>query len=133
MRILSTAKLEEIINRNTIRNDSNAMTFTPMGLLNFPSTPSTIVDAKRLKALLKRIRTQGYNVSHGDLDPGAFSVAAPVRDHAGRVVASISVAGPQSRLTRDLETLYIRMVIAAAGEVSAKLGWHAPVETPELV
>jgi len=96
-------------------------------------TPSTIVDAKRLKALLKRIRTQGYNVSHGDLDPGAFSVAAPVRDHAGRVVASISVAGPQSRLTRDLETLYIRMVIAAAGEVSAKLGWHAPVETPELV
>lgn len=96
-------------------------------------TPSTIVDAKRLKALLKRIRAQGYNVSHGDLDPGAFSVAAPVRDHAGRVVASISVAGPQSRLTRDLETLYIRMLIAAAGEVSAKLGWHAPVETPELV
>jgi IclR family transcriptional regulator, KDG regulon repressor len=96
-------------------------------------TPSTIVDPKRLKTLLKRIRQQGYNVSHGDLDPGAFSVATPVRDHGGRVVASLSVAGPQSRLTRDLEGLYIRMLIEAAGEISAKLGWHAPVETPELV
>jgi IclR family KDG regulon transcriptional repressor len=96
-------------------------------------TPSTIVDPKRLKTLLKRIRQQGYNVSHGDLDPGAFSVATPVRDHGGRVVASLSVAGPQSRLTRDLESLYIRMLIEAAGEISAKLGWHAPVETPELV
>ena len=96
-------------------------------------TPSTIVDPKRLKTLLRRIRQQGYNVSHGDLDPGAFSVATPVRDHGGRVVASLGVAGPQSRLTRDLESLYIRMLIEAAGEISAKLGWHAPVETPELV
>src|SRR5882757_4833427 len=96
-------------------------------------TPSTIVDPKRLKTLLKRIRAQGYNVSHGDLDPGAFSVAAPLRDHGGRVVASLSVAGPQSRLTRDLEGLYIRMLLEAAEEISAKLGWHAAVETPELV
>jgi IclR family KDG regulon transcriptional repressor len=97
-----------------------------------PFTPSTIVDPKKLKTLLKRIRQQGYNVSHGDLDPGAFSVAAPVRDHAGRVVASLSVAGPQSRLTRDLEALYIRMLIEAAGEISGKLGWRATAEA-ELV
>ena len=83
--------------------------------------------------MLKRIRQQGYNVSHGDLDPGAFSVATPVRDHGGRVVASLSVAGPQSRLTRDLEGLYIRMLIEAAGEISAKLGWHAQVEAGEPV
>jgi DNA-binding IclR family transcriptional regulator len=60
--------------------------------------------------------------SHGDLYPGAFSVATPVRDHGGRVVASLSVAGSQSRLTRDLESLYIRTLIEAAGEISAKLG-----------
>jgi IclR family KDG regulon transcriptional repressor len=53
-----------------------------------------------------------------------------VRDHGGRVVASLSVAGPQSRLTAIWK---VRMLIEAAGEISAKLGWHAPVETPELV
>jgi IclR family transcriptional regulator, KDG regulon repressor len=83
--------------------------------------------------LLKRIRSQGYNVSHGDLDPGAFSVAAPIRDHGRRVIASVSVAGPQSRLTRDLEQLYIRMLVEAAGEISAKLGWHAPADIEEPV
>jgi IclR family KDG regulon transcriptional repressor len=87
-------------------------------------TPETVTDPKRLAALLERIREQGYNVSHGDLDAGAFSVAAPVRDHAGRVIASLSIAGPQSRLNGDLERLYVRMLLDAAGEISARLGWR---------
>ncbi|MFI4996042.1 MAG: IclR family transcriptional regulator [Hyphomicrobiales bacterium] len=88
-------------------------------------TPETIIDPKRLGALLRRIRDQGYNISHGDLDSGAFSVAAPLRDHAGRVIASVSVAGPQSRLTKDLEKLYVRMLVDTADEISARLGWRA--------
>lgn len=91
-------------------------------------TPETIVDPKRLRTLLRRIRDQGYNISHGDLDSGAFSVAAPVRDHAGRVIASISVAGPQARLTKDLEKLYVRMLMDVADEISARLGWRAGPE-----
>jgi IclR family KDG regulon transcriptional repressor len=87
-------------------------------------TPETITDPARLRALLARIRAQGYNISHGDQDAGAFSIAAPVRDHLGRVVASLSVAGPQSRLTDDLERLYVRMLLNAAGEVSFLLGWR---------
>jgi IclR family KDG regulon transcriptional repressor len=87
-------------------------------------TPETITDPVRLRALLAKIRSQGYNVSHGDQDAGAFSIAAPLRDHQGRVVASLSVAGPQSRLTDDLERLYVRMLLDAAGEVSSRLGWR---------
>jgi IclR family transcriptional regulator, KDG regulon repressor len=86
-------------------------------------TPETISDPDKLRALLRRIRRQGYNISHGDLDAGAFSVAVPVRDHAGDVVASLSVAGPQSRLTKDLEALYVRILLEAAAEISAGLGW----------
>ncbi|HWL80406.1 MAG TPA: IclR family transcriptional regulator [Roseomonas sp.] len=87
-------------------------------------TPETITDGERLRDVLERIRAQGYNVSHGDQDAGAFSIAAPVRDHLGRVIASLSVAGPQSRLTDDLERLYVRMLLNTAGEVSARLGWR---------
>jgi IclR family KDG regulon transcriptional repressor len=89
-----------------------------------PFTPETITDGERLRALLGRIRAQGHNISHGDQDAGAFSIAAPVRNHAGGVVASLSVAGPQSRLTDDLERLYVRMLLNAAAEVSALLGWR---------
>lgn len=87
-------------------------------------TPSTLVDPKRLANKLALIREQGFNTSRGDLDLGAFSVAAPIRDHAGRVVASISVAGPQSRLTDDLENLYIRLLLDASTDISMKLGWR---------
>lgn len=92
-------------------------------------TPSTIVNPKRLKAVLKQILSQGYNASYGDMDTGAFSIAAPVRDHAGNVIASISVAGPQSRLTNDLEELYIRLLIETGNEISARLGWRALADT----
>lgn len=88
-------------------------------------TPETVTDPARLRTVLAGIRRRGYNISHGDLDPGAFSVAAPVRDHAGRVTASISVAGPQSRLTPDLERQYVRLCRTAAEELSHRLGWQA--------
>lgn len=88
-------------------------------------TPETVTDPARLATVLAGIRRRGHNVSHGDLDAGAFSVATPVRDHAGRVAASISVAGPQSRLTPDLERQYVRMCRAAAEELSQRLGWQA--------
>lgn len=86
-------------------------------------TASTVVDPRRLGAILDRIRADGYNISHGDLDFGAFSVAAPIHDYAGRVIASVSVAGPQSRLTEDLESFYVRLLLEAAAEISTKLGW----------
>jgi IclR family transcriptional regulator, KDG regulon repressor len=92
-------------------------------------TPTTIVDPKRLKTLMSRIRRQGYNVSYGEIDPGAFSVAAPIRDHGGQVIAALTVAGPQSRLNRDLEALYIRVLQETAAEISAQLGWS---EHPSL-
>jgi IclR family KDG regulon transcriptional repressor len=87
-------------------------------------TPETITDPERLRALLGRIRAQCYNISHGDQDAGAFSIATPVRDHQGRVIASLSIAGPQSRLTEDLERLYVRMLLDAATEISSRLGWQ---------
>jgi IclR family KDG regulon transcriptional repressor len=88
-------------------------------------TPETVTDPARLAAVLDRIRAQGYNISHGDMDAGAFSVAAPIHDHAGRVIASLSIAGPQARLNEDLEKLYVRMLLDAASDISARLGWRA--------
>lgn len=87
-------------------------------------TAETVTDPARLSRLLSTIRRQGYNVSHGDLDAGAFSVAVPVRDPADRVIAAITVAGPQSRLNPDLERQYLRLCTEAASSLSRRLGWR---------
>ena len=87
-------------------------------------TAHTETDAGRLRTHLRAIRRQGYAVAIEDLDPGAFSVAAPVRDHGGTVVAAVSVAGPLSRLDEERREEHIARVLRAAETISLRLGWR---------
>lgn len=85
-------------------------------------TPATVIDPTELLARLERIRTDDCNTSIDDLDEGAFSVAAPIRNSASSVVASISVAGAVARFDDERREAYLRLVRAAASEISGKLG-----------
>ena len=89
-------------------------------------TPYTITDKKELVRLLDRIRHQGYLVISDDLDVGAHSVAAPIRDRFGDVVAAVSVAGPSSRFPPRVIDRYVSLVCRAANEIGHRLtnGWH---------
>lgn len=89
-------------------------------------TEHTIVDLDQLEADLARIRQDGYAVSIGEREPGAFSVVAPVFNHTGTVVASLSLAGPTSRLDDETVTRYVAEVRKAAWEISESLGAVKP-------
>ncbi|MGW0820748.1 IclR family transcriptional regulator domain-containing protein [Streptomyces sp. NPDC002845] len=54
-------------------------------------TPSTIADGVALKHCLAKIRREGYAVTHGTLAQHLGSVAFPVRNTRGTVVASVGV------------------------------------------
>ncbi len=54
-------------------------------------TPKTITDPERLRSVLATVRRQGFAVSDGQVTLDAVSVAAPVRDRAGAVVAALSL------------------------------------------
>ena len=86
-------------------------------------TPETVVDPDVLEQGLAQIRRNGYNVSVGDLDPAVHSIAAPIRDHAGRVVAAVSVAGPSHRFPAAKVETTIQLVCRAAAEISRLLGY----------
>ncbi|MEU1598428.1 IclR family transcriptional regulator C-terminal domain-containing protein [Streptomyces sp. NPDC005708] len=64
-------------------------------------TPRTVTDPAELRALLGRVRSQGYALVDGELEEGLQSIAVPVRDRDGRVVAAVNVAMHSSRLTQD--------------------------------
>jgi IclR family pca regulon transcriptional regulator len=55
-------------------------------------TANTITDAGKLAAELTRVRTQGYAIVDQELELGLRSLAVPVRDRSGRVVAAINVS-----------------------------------------
>ncbi|MFB0836022.1 IclR family transcriptional regulator [Arthrobacter halodurans] len=61
-------------------------------------TPRTVTDPLRLRRTLAEIRTRGFAVSDRQVVMDAISVAAPIRDQDGDVVAAISVNTPLGRL-----------------------------------
>jgi IclR family KDG regulon transcriptional repressor len=85
-------------------------------------TPETITDGALLLERLEQIRRDGFNVVVSDLDLGAFSISAPIRTRGGEVVAALSVAGAEVRLSEGLRPTYLAAVLGAAEEISRKLG-----------
>ena len=60
-------------------------------------TLNTITDAGELKTELARIRSSGYALDNEEYTIGVRCVAVPVRNHAGGIVAAISVSVPRVR------------------------------------
>lgn len=87
-------------------------------------TPASDVDPLALARALDKIRKTGINESRGDLDAGAFSFAAPVRDHGGTVIAALSIAGPFTRLSPGIAVKHRTLVRDHALALSRELGWH---------
>ncbi len=86
-------------------------------------TKKTITDVELLEKELEIIRKQGYAVSRGEREPDAFSVNASVMDASRQVVAALSLSGPVFRLNEEKLKIYIQLVVAAAKEISEKLGY----------
>ena len=74
-------------------------------------------------ALAKQLATtrrRGYATSAGEREPGVGSVSAPIRDREGKVVAVVSVSGPESRLGKPGR--YSAAVLDAARQIGRELG-----------
>jgi DNA-binding IclR family transcriptional regulator len=85
-------------------------------------TSRTITDPARLERELERVRERGWATAVEELEAGYVAVGAPIRDHAGRALAAISVGGPTSRLTPRRIPRLARRVVDSAGRISARLG-----------
>ncbi len=60
-------------------------------------TPRTISTPERLSTEIERVRKQGWAMVDQELEEGVRSLAAPIRDASGRVVAAINVSVHASR------------------------------------
>jgi DNA-binding IclR family transcriptional regulator len=86
-------------------------------------TPTTV---DRLVAVLAEDRARGHVVSRSSFEAGIASIAAPVRDAEGRVIAALSVVGADTILDPpEREADLVRATVAAADQVSLWLG-HRP-------
>jgi len=101
-------------------------------------TEKTITDPARLREELEEVRRLGYGVGMEELELGLNAVAAPIRDHRGKVIAAISVSGPSFRITPQSIPELAALTIRTANDISHHLGYsregeplvHADI-TPE--
>lgn len=90
-------------------------------------TQQTITDIATLRRELSTIRRVGYAENRQESEPGVVSIAAPIRDDSGGVVASLSLAGPSERVDGQ-RAAYAEAVMAFARTVSRQMGWVPSAE-----
>ncbi|MEM7474682.1 MAG: IclR family transcriptional regulator [Planctomycetota bacterium] len=87
-------------------------------------TDQTPLDCETLKARVSQVRHDGLVVSRGVRDPGGSSIAVPVRDNTGKVVACVNISGPDSGFDFDrIDNFYIPETQATALKISRELGY----------
>ncbi len=89
-------------------------------------TKSTIDSKTKLLRELKRVKEKGYATNNEELSIGLRSVAAPVIDYSGQVIAAVNVAVPSIRVSlKHLEDFLSKKVVETADQISFTLGWKA--------
>jgi DNA-binding IclR family transcriptional regulator len=102
--------------RTLLEQEMNMMmTYHPHGSFKSKSDIDDVV---------QRVREERLGVTNEDLMPGLSAFAAPVFDHLGRIVASISLIAPSGLVHASGSKSIALKLLGAADAVSLRLGWQ---------
>nr|WP_282707205.1 IclR family transcriptional regulator C-terminal domain-containing protein [Nonomuraea coxensis] len=99
-----------------------------------PLSSRTIATTAELKAVVRQVAADGYALVDQELEEGVRSLAVPIRDGSGRVVAAVNVATHASRATPgDLVREVLPELREAAARMAADLAYvHGPAWNGDL-
>ena len=75
------------------------------------------------RASIEQIRQNGFATSFNERGEGIYGVAAPVRNHLGKVVAALSLSGPTARFHPEKLASLAVSIVDKAREISVAQGW----------
>lgn len=85
-------------------------------------TSRTLHTPEAIRSAVAEVRLRGWVVSDQELEIGLRSLAVPLKDSAGQVLAALNVGTHAGRITRqELETRFLPVLLEASKELSAKL------------
>ena len=91
-------------------------------------TEQTVVDPDELKRILATVRAQGWATVDQELEAGVRSVAVPIRDSSGKVVAAINASAHAARVPmRTLEKQFLPRLLDAARQIDTELATRMAV------
>ena len=85
-------------------------------------TSRTLHTPEALRASIEEIRRQGWVIIDQELEVGLRSLAVPVRDSSGQVLAALNVGTHAGRVSRqELENRFLPALLVASRELSTRL------------
>lgn len=85
-------------------------------------TPNTVTSRAELGRLIEETREQGFSIVDQELEIGLRSIAVPIRDAGGNVLAALNVACPSSRISpEEMRDGILVEILAASEEITARL------------
>jgi IclR family pca regulon transcriptional regulator len=85
-------------------------------------TERTVRNADKLRQILRLVRRNGYSIVDQELELGLRSMAVPIQNPAGKVVAALNVGAHAQRVSvQEMQNRFLSHVQAAAQELSMLL------------
>jgi IclR family transcriptional regulator, pca regulon regulatory protein len=89
-------------------------------------TPETLHTPAALTTELDRVRAQGYALVDQELEAGLRSIAAPIRNRAGSVVAAINISAHATRPVEDVTSSLLPPLLETASAIERDLAAATP-------
>ena len=85
-------------------------------------TERTVVDPAELRTILATVRSQGWAAVDQELEAGVRSIAVPIQDSSGKVVAAINASAHAARVPmRILEKEFLPRLLDSARQIDSEL------------
>ena len=89
-----------------------------------PAMAQAVTRRPALTQEITRIRRRGWATAPDEVIAGVNALAAPVRDHSGRIAASVAIVGATQFIRPEPSRTQVDAVVGAARRISAALGFH---------
>jgi IclR family pca regulon transcriptional regulator len=102
--------------------DDDALDEHLAGVDLVPLTDHTLSSVKALRARVREVRSQGFALVDQELEYGLRSLAAPVRNRAGKVVAAVNISTQASRVSpEETRRVLLPPLLEAVAEIENDL------------
>jgi IclR family pca regulon transcriptional regulator len=89
-------------------------------------TSRTVTDPDAVVELVLQVRRQGWCIVNQELEEGLVSLAAPITDRGGRVIAALNISGQANRTSPEaMVAEFLPRLLEAAGTISRMLRMKA--------
>lgn len=90
-------------------------------------TPTTITSLSALRSELRTIRQQGYAINHGEQDEILSSIACPIFDYNGNMIAAISLGAASYLIVPETINNLLPHLQRYANMISKRMGYQIDV------